>query len=128
MVVPCYKFNIIYNICLCRYDKHREEILRGAGSDYKDDSVNLMPYFSASIFTGYGDDPKVLNIRIRFLYHVTAYTTTAVIFFILLNISIQGFYAVYGDVFRRIASEEAQYREAAGAKDHEQLPEFGMSL
>ena len=43
----------------CRYDKHREEILRGAGSDYKDDSVNLMPYFSASVFSGYGDDPKV---------------------------------------------------------------------
>ena len=48
------------NIIGCsRYDKHREEILRGAGSDYKDDSVNLMPYFSASVFSGYGDDPKV---------------------------------------------------------------------
>ena len=37
----------------------------------------------------------------------------------------QGFYAVYGDVFRRIASEEAQYREA-GATDDDHLPEFGM--
>ena len=42
-------------------------------------------------------------------------------------ISVQGFYAVYGDVFRRIASEEAQYREA-GRGDDEQLPEFGMPV
>lgn len=41
---------------------------------------------------------------------------------------IQGFYAVYGDVFRRIASEEAQYREPGGSLDDEQLPEFGMPL
>ena len=44
-------------------------------------------------------------------------------------ISVQGFYAVYGDVFRKIASEEAQYREAgAGGADDEHLPEFGMSV
>lgn len=30
-----------------------------AGSDYKDDSLNLMPFFSASCYTGYGDDPMV---------------------------------------------------------------------
>ena len=29
------------------------------GSDYKDDSLNLMPFFAASCFSGYGDDPKV---------------------------------------------------------------------
>lgn len=40
------------------YDKHREEILRGAGSDFKDDSLNLMPFFSASCYTGFGDEPK----------------------------------------------------------------------
>ena len=41
--------------------------------------------------------------------------------------SVQGFYAVYGDVFRRIASEEAQYREASQGDD-EHLPEFGMPI
>ncbi|KAL5491429.1 hypothetical protein EMCRGX_G016714 [Ephydatia muelleri] len=40
------------------YDKHREEILCGAGSNYKDDSLNLMPFFTASCYSGYGDDSK----------------------------------------------------------------------
>lgn len=52
------KYTRIFGIGF-RYDKHREEILRGAGSDYKDDSVNLMPFFSASCYVGYGDDVKV---------------------------------------------------------------------
>ena len=30
-----------------------------AGSDYKDNSLNLMPFFSTSCYTGYGDDHKV---------------------------------------------------------------------
>ena len=34
---------------------------------------------------------------------------------------------MYGDVFRRIVSEEAQYREA-GRGDDDQLPEFGMPI
>ena len=37
------------------YDKHREKIIRG-GDDYVDNSVNLMKFFSASVFCGYGDD------------------------------------------------------------------------
>jgi len=37
------------------YDNHREAILKG-GKDYKDDSINLFPYFSATCFKGYGDD------------------------------------------------------------------------
>lgn len=41
------------------YDNHREAILKGGiGEDYKDDSVNLFPYFSLSCFKGYGDDEK----------------------------------------------------------------------
>jgi hypothetical protein len=61
IVTACTIIHVINMVSLqwYRYDKHREEILRGAGSDYKDDSVNLMPYFSASVFSGYGDDPKV---------------------------------------------------------------------
>lgn len=41
-----------------RYDKHREEILCGAGTNYKDDSFNLMPFFTASCYSGYRDDSK----------------------------------------------------------------------
>lgn len=41
------------------YDNHREAILKGGiGDDYKDDSINLFPFFSASCFKGYGDDAK----------------------------------------------------------------------
>lgn len=39
------------------YDKHREQIIRG-GDDYVDNSVNLMKYFSASVYCGYGDDEQ----------------------------------------------------------------------
>ena len=51
--------NFIVDSHELRYDKHREEILRGAGSDYKDSSLNLMPFFTTSCFIGYGDDAKV---------------------------------------------------------------------
>ncbi|CAI8035141.1 DnaJ homolog subfamily C member 21 [Geodia barretti] len=40
------------------YDKHREEILHGAGSDFKDDSLNIMPFFSTSCFSSFGDDSR----------------------------------------------------------------------
>lgn len=40
------------------YDNHRESILRGAGSDYKDDSLDVFQYFTPSCFKGYGDDDK----------------------------------------------------------------------
>ncbi|KAL6267353.1 hypothetical protein P5V15_000428 [Pogonomyrmex californicus] len=41
------------------YDNHREAILKGGiGEDYKDDSINLFPFFSTSCFKGYGDDKK----------------------------------------------------------------------
>lgn len=43
-----------------------------------------------------------------------------------LSFVVQGFYAVYGDVFRQLASEEAQYRESGAATDDDPLPEFGM--
>lgn len=73
------------------YDKHREQIIRG-GDDYVDNSVNLMKYFSASVYCGYGDDE-------------------------------QGFYAVYSNVFRIIAKEDAEF-----ATDEDlEIPEFGTS-
>lgn len=73
------------------YDKHRERIIRG-GDDYVDNSINLMKYFSASVYCSYGDDE-------------------------------QGFYAVYANVFRIIAEEDAEF---ATDKDLE-VPEFGTS-
>ena len=39
-----------------------------AGSDYKDDSLNLMPFFSASCFFGFEDDSRV---RLHHHYIVT---------------------------------------------------------
>ncbi|XP_034947062.1 dnaJ homolog subfamily C member 21 [Chelonus insularis] len=39
------------------YDNHREAILKGgSGADYKDDLIDLFPYFSTNCFKGYGDD------------------------------------------------------------------------
>lgn len=39
------------------YDNHREAILKGGmGDDYKDESIDLFKYFSASCFKGYNDD------------------------------------------------------------------------
>ncbi|XP_022105462.1 dnaJ homolog subfamily C member 21-like [Acanthaster planci] len=40
------------------YDKHREAILKGYGDDYEGGSVNLMQYFTASAYSGFGDDAK----------------------------------------------------------------------
>lgn len=78
------------------YDNHREAILKGGiGEDYKDDSINLFPYFSATCFKGYRDDET-------------------------------GFYAVYRNVFEKLAAEDAEF-----AKDNEsndEVPGFGDSL
>ncbi|XP_041979934.1 dnaJ homolog subfamily C member 21 [Aricia agestis] len=40
------------------YDNHREQLLRGAGSSYDDDSLDVFPYFSPSCYKGFGDDPE----------------------------------------------------------------------
>ncbi|XP_026748794.1 dnaJ homolog subfamily C member 21 [Galleria mellonella] len=40
------------------YDNHREQLLRGAGSSYNDDSLDVFPYFSPSCYKGFGDDPQ----------------------------------------------------------------------
>ncbi|EZA57602.1 DnaJ-like protein subfamily C member [Ooceraea biroi] len=77
------------------YDNHREAILKGGiGDDYKDDSINLFPYFSASCFKGYADDAK-------------------------------GFYAIYRNVFDKLAAEETEF--AVDDKFDEELPSFGDS-
>lgn len=39
------------------YDNHRDAILKGGlGGDYKDDSLDVFPYFSTTCYKGYGDD------------------------------------------------------------------------
>ena len=76
------------------YDSHRESILKGAGSDYKDDSLDVFQYFTTSCFQGYGDDEK-------------------------------GFYAVYNEVFNKLAAEDAEYVADDGS-DFE-IPSFGNS-
>ncbi|XP_065222541.1 dnaJ homolog subfamily C member 21-like [Planococcus citri] len=37
------------------YDRHRDSILKGAGSGYEDESLDVFPYFSASCYRGYDD-------------------------------------------------------------------------
>ncbi|XP_037092420.1 dnaJ homolog subfamily C member 21-like [Pollicipes pollicipes] len=41
------------------YDRHREQIIRGGfDNDYKDNSLNVYQYFTASCYSGYADDEK----------------------------------------------------------------------
>lgn len=40
------------------YDKHRDAILKGAGSGFQDESLNIFPYFSGSCYRGFDDDDK----------------------------------------------------------------------
>ncbi|KAL3288159.1 hypothetical protein HHI36_002610 [Cryptolaemus montrouzieri] len=38
------------------YDRHREQILRGANSEFADNNLDVFQYFTTSCFKGYGDD------------------------------------------------------------------------
>lgn len=40
------------------YDKHREQILRGASSDYEDNSLVVYQYFTTSCYSGFNDDEQ----------------------------------------------------------------------
>lgn len=40
------------------YDRHREQILHGSGSDYEDNSLNVYQYFTASCYSGFTDDDE----------------------------------------------------------------------
>lgn len=64
----------------------------GLGGDYKDDSLDILPYFSASCYKGFGDDSS-------------------------------GFYAVYKEVFNRLAAEDSDYMK----EDDLEIPGFGNS-
>jgi len=43
------------------------QFIATVGSGYKDDSINLMPFFSASCYNGFTDDAKVC-LLIQFLF------------------------------------------------------------
>lgn len=64
-----------------RYDNHREQLLRGAGSSYNDDSLDVYPYFSPSCYKGFGDDPQgfygvytEVNLSLSIYLHATKLT------------------------------------------------------
>lgn len=47
-------------LLLFRYDNHREALLRGKlDGEYKDDSLDLLRYFTVTCYSGHGDDEKV---------------------------------------------------------------------
>ena len=74
------------------YDRHRESILRGAKSGFKDESVDVFGYFTSSCYSGFEDDEK-------------------------------GFYAVYREIFNKLAFEESEYLN----DDDPSPPMFGNS-
>lgn len=39
-----------------RYDRHKDQILRGSQANYEDESLDVYQYFSASCYKGFGDD------------------------------------------------------------------------
>lgn len=45
---------------LCRYDNHREALLKGGiDGGYQDNSLDLLQYFTVTCYSGYDDDKKV---------------------------------------------------------------------
>ncbi|KAF1768032.1 hypothetical protein GCK72_007993 [Caenorhabditis remanei] len=52
------------------YDRHRESILKGKNTEYGEQSVSLFPYFNASCYQGYGDDPNGFYAVYREIYKI----------------------------------------------------------
>ncbi|XP_062409713.1 dnaJ homolog subfamily C member 21 [Sardina pilchardus] len=51
------------------YDNHREALLKGGvDGDYKDDSIDILQYFTVSCYSGYGDDEKGFYTVYRTLF------------------------------------------------------------
>lgn len=83
---------ICFCFSACRYDRHREQILRGS-HEYSDESLDVFQYFTASCYRGFDD-------------------------------SAGGFYAVYRDVFEKLATEDLDFIDS---DDEETIPTFGMA-
>lgn len=43
-------------LLICRYDNHRDQILRGSQTNYEDESLDVFQYFTAACYKGFGDD------------------------------------------------------------------------
>lgn len=57
---------------MCRYDRHKDQILRGTQSNYEDESLDVYQYFSASCYKGFGDDEGGFYHVYRDIFHQIA--------------------------------------------------------
>lgn len=126
--------------CLrCRYDSHREQILRagshqaggGSGGFAADqaqppEDIFLYQWFSSSCYSGFDDGPKachdfccVHHARLLVLQcrKCIAYAQTEA-----LCPHAQGFYTVYREVFAKLARAEAEAAERAAARGDKGAP------
>lgn len=90
-VIECFSL-VNFGGFFFRYDRHREQILRGS-DEYSDESLDVFQYFSASCYRGFDDVAG-------------------------------GFYAVYRDVFEKLAAEDLEFMDS---DDEETIPGFGMA-
>ncbi|XP_056587192.1 dnaJ homolog subfamily C member 21 [Triplophysa dalaica] len=55
------------------YDNHRDALLKGGvGGDYRDDSIDLLQYFTVTCYSGYGDDEQGFHTVYRNLFESIA--------------------------------------------------------
>lgn len=53
----CYvNYQILIDVQIIRYDKHRDQILKGRQSNYEDESLDVYQYFNSSCYKGFNDD------------------------------------------------------------------------
>lgn len=78
---------------LCRYDRHREQIIRGSDT-YSDESLDVYQYFTVTCYRGYDNGAGA-------------------------------FYAVYRDVFERLAAEDAEFVDSDDSDSAADAPGFG---
>ncbi|KAI5082640.1 hypothetical protein GOP47_0002383 [Adiantum capillus-veneris] len=76
------------------YDSHRSQILSSSSSSPSDFDFNPWPFFSPSVFAGYGDTGK-------------------------------GFYAVYGELFKKLHHQEVSFANACGLRTPLYPPDMG---
>lgn len=62
----------LFLIYACRYDRHKDQILRGTQSNYEDESLDVYQYFSASCYKGFGDDEGGFYHIYRDIFHQIA--------------------------------------------------------
>lgn len=94
------------------YDRHRENIIHcGSAEETKDLGMDLTRYFWKGCFKEFGDDEEVT------FFDITGSPITQ-------GIELQGFYAVYRNVFQQLAAEDYPYIEDM---DDRNYPVFGKA-